>query len=178
MPQGYLITTSAGQRLRSFLAGRAPVELAIEPPGVRLAGAVLPWRLIEHVAVTPAEVGIRLKPGAPLPDGVPAIVHDPRRQHDVHMRQWFGKGRVDVERLRAAVAATGVAVRHGVPAKPTLGARGVRRDAWAVVIDVRLRPGRVYLRSTFSEHRRAKQHDPTDVRIFSPVPKGRWVRTW
>jgi hypothetical protein len=155
----------------------AGIELAVSAPGFQLAEVTVPWPSIERVVLGSSAVGVRLTPGAPLPDGMTGVVHDARRPEDLHIRQEFHAERIDRERIVAAVRAfaPGVAVvsRDAVPPPQPRPAGQERQDTWAVVTGVRLRTGRVnvYRRNTFSEHTRHKPHPVVNFAL----PDGRRV---
>ena len=160
--------------------GRGPIALSVSEPGIHLAGVTVPWRLMRRVVVSGGtEVGIGLRPGAPLPDGSPGIVHDPRLPRAVHLRHEFPAGRIDPERLLAVVRAVAppeveVASRPaGEPQRPRPRTGHRRRDTWAVVTGVRLRSGRVriYVRSRTSERVRVRPHPV----VRFALPDGREV---
>lgn len=77
----------------------------------------VPWSSIRDVVVVSpgpigggggTEVGVRLKPGAPLPDGARPIIVDPANPDAVHADLCTGvPGRFDRGRLAEAVAALG-----------------------------------------------------------------------
>jgi hypothetical protein len=114
-------------------AWQRSLVLKVDASGVRLGRGVryeynspqamittVPWSSIRDVVVVSpgpfggdaaAEVGVRLKPGAPLPPGARAIVSDPRAPDAVQpdMRTRVGD-RLDRARLEAAVAAHGGSV--------------------------------------------------------------------
>jgi hypothetical protein len=106
---------------------RGSLLFAVDARGVRFATPlqrrndtggvpVVPWASIRAVVVwnpfagTP-EVGVRLRPDAPLPRGVRALVHDPAHPDDVAPELRVGVPNLDRERLAAAVQAHG----GGVP---------------------------------------------------------------
>jgi hypothetical protein len=118
----------------------------------------VPWASIRQVVLAPAgpdavEVGIRLWPAAPLPDGVPAVVFDPRQPRAVQIRRRFRAGRLDPQRFLGRVRAfAGPAVVARVEAEfpplrpPAPGAGRTPDQAPGTVIAVRFRTGgRMYL---------------------------------
>jgi hypothetical protein len=55
--------------------------LKVDPTGVRTRRYQVPWSSIRELVLTesdPPELAVRLVPEAPLPDGVRAIIHDPK----------------------------------------------------------------------------------------------------
>jgi hypothetical protein len=105
--------------------------LQVDAEGIRMAGQGgrlaaaprrVPWSSVREVVVMspPAtvaavgglvgvEVGVRLRQGAPLPDNVRGIVHDPTRPDAVPpgLRVALGSSPLDRDRLAVAVAAFG-----------------------------------------------------------------------
>jgi hypothetical protein len=100
-----------------YRAVRPAPSLQAGPDGLRLGGVSVPWRSIrEVVIVLPAvqtepmpavEIGLRLHHGAPLPEGMDAVVYDPRDADAVHIGRSFAPGRIDPGSLAAAVGAFG-----------------------------------------------------------------------
>ncbi|GAA2165670.1 hypothetical protein [Actinomadura napierensis] len=100
-----------------FRVLRPVPSLRAGPDGFRLGEVSVPWRSIrEVVLVLPAvqtepcpavEVGLRLHHGAPLPDGMDAVVYEPGDSDAMHLRRSFRPGRVDPRALAAAVGAYG-----------------------------------------------------------------------
>jgi hypothetical protein len=107
------------------------LQFAVDAKGVRFGGALqrrndrqspfVPWSSVQEVVVwntgpaglvagTP-EVGVRLRPDAPLPRGVRSLVHDPAHPDAVAPELRTTVPNLDHERLAAAVQAHG----GGVP---------------------------------------------------------------
>jgi hypothetical protein len=173
------------------LATRVPPDLVVEAAGIRFGPAAVPWASIRHVVIAAAgpdghiEIGLRLKPDAPLPEGVSSAVFDPRRPQALHVRGLFRPGRIDRHRFVAtarALAPPDVAVLTEpadpapAPSRQRAAAAAGTGHAPAVVTAVRLRPsGRVFLR-TPSWRGMAHRHRfaPHPVVSFS-LPDGRRV---
>jgi hypothetical protein len=51
--------------------------LRVDDGGVRMGRAFVPWGSIDTVVADGEEVGVRLRHGAQLPDGVRGVIHDP-----------------------------------------------------------------------------------------------------
>lgn len=129
--------------------------LAVEQPGVRLDEAKIPWPSIRQLVVlTPdgadashgaVEIGVRLRFGAPLPDGMGYVIYDPRDPDVLHFWNSIPVGRFEPARFDAAVRAfapPGVQVvgedpgRVHRPERPATS--GPRQDAPATVLAVRM----------------------------------------
>ena len=80
---------AAAVALALFEAWRGLIVLRVDAQGVligrrsrRIPAPMVPWSSIHEVALTetdPPEIEVRLKQGAPLPQGVNAAIHDPSR---------------------------------------------------------------------------------------------------
>jgi hypothetical protein len=76
-PAWFIVALIAG----TLLGVRPPVILRIDAKGVRMGrpgrrpDAEVPWSSIDAVAASHSEVGVKLRPGSPLPPGVSGIVH-------------------------------------------------------------------------------------------------------
>ena len=123
---------------------RSTLALAVDPTGVTLGGRVAPYGFYGSTGGQPTEtgrvhapwpsvaavllypdgptggqaVGIRLRPGAPLPQGVPAVVRNATGVAEP-IRRPLGGVVIDRRRLVEAVAAFG----HGVPVLEAAGER-------------------------------------------------------
>ena len=106
-----------------FQAWQRSLVLKVDAEGVQLGRGVItsvPWSSIRDVVVSSpgpigseggTEVGVRLRPGAPLPRGARAMISDPRNPDAVQPDMSTGvPGRFDRQRLAAAVAANGAQV--------------------------------------------------------------------
>ena len=116
-----------------FQAWQRSLVLKVDAEGVQLGRGVrsqqgdrrttvtsVPWSSIRDVVVSSpgpiggeggTEVGVRLRPGAPLPRGARAMISDPRSPDAVQPDMCTGvPGRFDRQRLAAAVAANGAQV--------------------------------------------------------------------
>jgi hypothetical protein len=139
---GVIVLLSVIGHLMNFFFSNQP-DLVVEPPGVRLGGASVPWSSIWQVVVisTPVGLGIRLRPGAPLPDGMSGVVYDPGDPQALHVRRDLPAR--DADRLAAAVRAfappgVNVVFEDVAPrSRPPTG-QG-RQDTPAVVTGVRMR---------------------------------------
>lgn len=128
-------------------------ELVVERPGVRIDEAKVPWPSIRQIVVLgpdgadgTVEIGLRLRFGAPLPDGMDHVIYDPRDPDALHCDYRLRADRLDTARLDAAVRAFAppdVRVVAGDPARVHRPARpdtsGPRQDAPATVLAVRMR---------------------------------------
>ena len=117
-----------------FQAWQRSLVLKVDESGVTLGRGVryewgdqrtmitrVPWSSVRDVVVVSpgpiaseggVEVGLRLKPGAPLPDGARAIITDPRNPDAVQPDMSTGvPGRFDAGRLERAVTALGGGAR-------------------------------------------------------------------
>ena len=127
------VMVAAVLAIAGFQAYQRSLVLRVDADGVRLGrgieyelgyqrmmGATVPWSSVRDVVVLspgplaggPAQVGVRLKPGAPLPEGARAVVSDPSRPDEVapDLRTAVPGG-FDRVRLERAVAAHGAGVR-------------------------------------------------------------------
>jgi hypothetical protein len=77
--------------------------LKVNASGVRLKRAFVPWSSIASVVAEGEQVGLRLRPDAPLPQGVRGVIHDPNGPPPVRLRV----RRLDTDALARAVAACG-----------------------------------------------------------------------
>ena len=116
-----------------YQAWQRSLVLQVDAEGVKLGRGVryeygdqrtmitaVPWSSIRDVVVISpgpiggeggTEVGVRLRPGAPLPQGARAMVSDPRNPDAVQPDMCTGvPGRFDRKRLAEAVAANGARV--------------------------------------------------------------------
>ena len=78
----YLVGIAA--LLAFYEVWRRTLVLRVDADGVRLTSVTVPWSSIEEIALTetdPPEIEVRLKHGAPLPQGVHGAVHDPTRPY-------------------------------------------------------------------------------------------------
>jgi len=97
----------------------ASLILRVDAKGVRLGRSVsVPWTSIREVAfhgpgVVAADpaIGLRLRPEAPLPDGMKSIVHDPSNPDNIPEPLRASVRNLDHEKLTAAVREFG----GGVP---------------------------------------------------------------
>lgn len=98
---------------------RRPQRVRVDRAGVLLGGVTVPWPSVWHVVVLrpepvagafrtdlPAQVGVRLKRGAPLPSGVDALITDPDDPLAIpeRLRSDVSDAVIDVEQFLAAVA--------------------------------------------------------------------------
>ncbi|MQA80904.1 MAG: hypothetical protein GEV10_20880 [Streptosporangiales bacterium] len=98
---------------------RRPQRLRVDRAGVLLGAVTVPWPSVWHVVVLrpepvvgafrtdlPAQVGVRLNRGAPLPSGVDALITDPDDPLAIpeRLRSHVSDAVIDVEAFRAAVA--------------------------------------------------------------------------
>jgi hypothetical protein len=109
---------AAAVALALYEAWRGTLVLRVDAKGVllghrpsrRLAQPFVPWSSLEEVALTetdPPDIEVRLKPGAPLPDGVDAAIHDPSRRSVSAPRLRMPLPGADRTALAAAVEAFG-----------------------------------------------------------------------
>jgi len=133
-----------------------PPELAIGAPGIELGGAKVPWPSIWQVVVicSPApdsrwlEVGLRLRFGAPLPEGLTSVVYDPGRPQAFAVRQRLPARRVDPAEAGTAVRAFAppdveAVTETDAPSPTPRTSAGRRQDAPATVTGVRFGEGTV-----------------------------------
>lgn len=92
--------------------------LKVNASGVRLKRAFVPWSSIASVVAEGEQVGIRLRPEAPLPQGVRGVIHDPNGPPNVRQRVH----RLDADALAQAVAASGGGSR--LEYRPTITGNG------------------------------------------------------
>jgi hypothetical protein len=162
---GGVMVISAFVALSLALSTRTEPRVVVEAPGIRLGPAAVPWTSVRHIVVAPItgtnkiEIGLRLWPGAPLPQGVPAVLFDPARPQATQVRHRLPARRVDARRLLAtarALAPPTVAAlfEPAAPPDPRPGRRAVgmdpraagRGEAVGVVTAVRMRSaGRVFV---------------------------------
>ena len=119
-PEVFLVLLALG----FYQGAQRTLILRVDADGIRLGRGVMyeygaartlrtdvPWEHVREVVVGPGEVGVRLKQGAPLPDGARSIVSDPGRLDalapDLRVAV---PGRFDRAKLESAVAAHGAAV--------------------------------------------------------------------
>jgi hypothetical protein len=96
------------------------VVISVGRRGVRLGGALVPWSSIREVVLWNAgpaglgggepEVGLRLRPDAPMPDSIGSLIYDPAHPDEVPPELRTRVPRLDRAKLEAAVEANG-----GVP---------------------------------------------------------------
>jgi len=97
---------------------RATLILSVDAKGVRLGRQgnrrgwqpIVPWGSIHEVALTeadPPEVEVRLRLGAPLPDGVAGAVHDPSLEYGTAPQLRMPVPGADRASLATAVARLG-----------------------------------------------------------------------
>jgi hypothetical protein len=158
---GGTVVTSILVAVGLAVSTRAERLLVVEPPGIRIGSAAVPWTSVRHIVVAPVagtdevEVGLRLWPAAPLPDGVRAVLFDPTRPQMLQIRRRFPARRVDPHRLLAtarALAPPTVAMLTEKAPHPDVWARDPRavgrRQTVGTVTAVRQRSGhRVFLRT-------------------------------
>jgi hypothetical protein len=87
------------------------LALRVDESGVRLPPAFVPWSSIDAVVADGDELGVRLRREAPLPDGVPGVIHDPRGAPPVPPALRRRIRGLDRAALESAVAAFGGGVR-------------------------------------------------------------------
>ncbi len=88
--------------------------VTLSPAGSRLPSVLVPWPSVHDVVVgAGCRVGVRLRPGAPLPRGVPGLVVDPARPQAVQPALVRDVPGLDLLALRAAVTAYGNRVSDG-----------------------------------------------------------------
>jgi hypothetical protein len=83
--------------------------LKVDATGVKTRRYHVPWSSIRELVLTesdPPELAVRLRPGAPLPNGVRAIIHDPSQPDAIApgLRTQLPAGGVDRARLQQAAA--------------------------------------------------------------------------
>jgi hypothetical protein len=98
----------------------ASLVISVGRRGVRLGGTRVPWSSIREVVLWNAgpaglgggepEVGLRLRPDAPLPDSMGSVIHDPAHPDDVPPELRVTVRGLDRAKLEAAAKAHG-----GVP---------------------------------------------------------------
>lgn len=109
MVLGWLVFAGYG----AVLALRRPEQLRIDDEAVRLDGVVVPWASVRQVVIlrerpdSATQVGLRLKRGAPLPEGLDSLVSDPRDPLaiDAGLRSRVAGAAVDVDAVVVAVRA-------------------------------------------------------------------------
>ena len=98
----------------AYEAWRGTLVLRVDAKGVRLGHRPnrrtrqpsVPWDSIHEVALTesdPPEIDVRLRLGAPLPDGVAGAVHDPSRAYGTAPQLRMPVAGADRTSLAAAV---------------------------------------------------------------------------
>jgi hypothetical protein len=183
---GAIVMISAVVALLLTVTTRAERLLVVERSGMRIGSAAVPWSSIRQVVVAPGagtgdvEVGLRLRPAAPLPEGVRAVLFDPARPRAVQIRQVLPARRVDPHRLLAtarALAPPSVAtVMEATPVPDPHPLPAGRNEVVGTVTAVRLRStGRVFLR-TPSMHGSDYRHRFTPYPVVRfHLPDGRHV---
>jgi hypothetical protein len=83
--------------------------LKVDATGVRTRRFHVPWTSVRELVLTesdPPELAVRLRPGAPLPSGVRAIIHDPNQPDAIApgLRTQLPASGVDRARLQQAAA--------------------------------------------------------------------------
>jgi hypothetical protein len=120
-PKGFLAIAGA---ITAWNLWRASTVIAVGRSGVRLGGrnptTLVPWSSIREVVLWNAgpaglgggepEVGLRLRPDAPLPDSMGSLIQDPAHPDEVPPELRRTVRGLDRARLEAAVQANG-----GVP---------------------------------------------------------------
>lgn len=119
MPTFVLVVGGVMAVLALARSMRRPQRVRVDHAGVLLGGVTVPWASIWHVVVLrpepvagafrtdlPAQVGVRLKRGAPLPAGVDALITDPDDPLAIseRLRSDVSDAAIDVQALCAAVA--------------------------------------------------------------------------
>ena len=112
---------AAAAAIALFETWRATLILRVDAEGVRIGQRpnrripqpFVPWTSIQDVALTetdPPEIAVRLRLGAPLPQGVDAVIHDPAQSSVAAPRLRMPVRGADRSALAGAVEAFG-----GVP---------------------------------------------------------------
>jgi hypothetical protein len=96
--------------------------LKVNASGVRFRRAFVPWSSIHSVVTEGEQVGVRLRPDAPLPQGVRGVIRDPAGTPQVPPGLRHRIRRLDSDALGRAVAAFGGGV--GVEYRPTITGDG------------------------------------------------------
>jgi hypothetical protein len=108
---------AAAAAIALFEAWRGLIVLRVDAKGVligrrrrRIPPPMVPWSSIHEVALNesdPPEIEVRLKQGAPLPQGVDAAIHDPTRPNVTAPQLRMAVPGADRTALAAAVDAFG-----------------------------------------------------------------------